>query len=329
MKRLTIVMVVMLAAGPLLAQNSEVTLAGLIEAGRREAALERIRTGEDVNQPQPDGTLPIHWAVYRVDYELLEALIANEANPNVRNEFGSTPVAQAAGIGDARMVQMLLDAGAEPEGVNPDGQTALMLAIRTGETAVVRTLIEAGANVNTVERFRSQTPLMWAAAAPRNEGEIVRLLLAAGADVTPRAQYNDWPSQITAEPRAQYRPVGGLTPLLYAARGGCYECVDALILAGTSVDRPTPEGVTALMLALDNDHNEVAKLLLDRGANPDLWDWWGRTALYIAVDRRACAFGSGGNCGSVGGRGRATDVQNDDAPPSVSRMDIINANNRF
>ncbi len=75
-KRLTFVIVVMLAAGPLLAQNSEVTLAGLIEAGRREAALERIRAGEDVNQPQPDGTLPIHWAVYRVDYELLEALIS-------------------------------------------------------------------------------------------------------------------------------------------------------------------------------------------------------------------------------------------------------------
>ena len=32
------------------------------------------------------------------------------------------------------------------------------------------------------------------------------------------------------------------------------------------------------MIALDNDHNEVAKLLLDHGANPDLWDWWGRTA---------------------------------------------------
>ncbi len=88
-----------------------------------------------MNEAQPDGTRPIHWAVYRVDYELLGALIARKANLNVRNEFGSTPIAQAAELADARMVKMLLDAGAEPEGANPDGQTALMLAIRTGEMA--------------------------------------------------------------------------------------------------------------------------------------------------------------------------------------------------
>ena len=127
------------------------------------------------------------------------------------------------------MVKMLLDAGAEPEGANPDGQTALMLAIKTGETAVVEMLIKAGANVNTIEKFHKQTPLMWAATAPRNAGAMVKLLLAKGADVKPRALFTDWPSQITSEPRAQYRPVGGLTALLYAARDGCYDCVDALI----------------------------------------------------------------------------------------------------
>ena len=84
--------------------------------------------------------------------------------------------------------------------------------------------------------------------------------------------------------------MGGLTALLYAARDGCYDCVDELIGAGDDVNLPTPEGVTPLMLALDNDHNDVAKLLLERGANPNLWDWWGRTALYIAIDRRDAAL---------------------------------------
>src|SRR3989449_6830312 len=271
---------------PVLAQSPSASVASLIESGNRKAALDRIRAGADVNEAQPDGTRPIHWAVYRVDYALLAALIARKANLNVRNEFGSTPIAQAAELADARMVKMLLDAGAEPEGANPDGQTALMLAIKTGETAVVEMLIKAGANVNTIERFHKQTPLMWAATAPRNAGEIVKLLLAKGADVKPRALFTDWPSQITSEPRAQYRPVGGLTALLYAARDGCYDCVEALIFAGADVNIPTPEGETALMLALDNDHNDVAKLLLDRGSNRQLWDWWGRTALYIGIDRR-------------------------------------------
>jgi ankyrin repeat protein len=144
--------------------------------------------------------------------------------------------------------------------------------------------------------------------------------------------FNDWPSQITSEPRAQYRPVGGLTAMLYAARSGCYDCVASLIGAGADVNMPTPEGVTPLMLALDNDHNEVAKLLLDRGANPNVWDWWGRNALYIAVDRKeavgAGAAGGGGR-GGAGGAGRAG--RGGGAPvaarrpsvPGVSGMDII------
>src|SRR5206468_12479306 len=147
------------------------------------AALERIRAGADVadvNEAQPDGTRPIHWAVYRVDYELLGALIARKANLNVRNEFGSTPIAQAAELADARMVKMLLDAGADPEGANPDGQTALMLAIKTGELPIVEMLVKAGAKVNTVEKFQNQTPLMWAAAAPKNAGEMIKLLLSKG-----------------------------------------------------------------------------------------------------------------------------------------------------
>ncbi len=162
---------------------------------------------------------------------------------------------------------------------------------------------------------------------------MVKLLLSKDADVKPRALYSDWPSQITSEPRAQYRPVGGLTALLYAARSGCYDCVERLIAAGADVNMPTPEGVTPLMIALDNDHNDVAKLLLDRGANPNVWDWWGRTALYIAIDRkrrRRGGGGRGGGRGGVGGRGggglvAAAPVAARATGPRVSSMEIINA----
>jgi ankyrin repeat protein len=324
---------------PALAQAPKGTLASLIESGNRKAALERIRAGADVNEAQPDGTRPIHWAVYKVDYELLAALIAKKANLNARNEFGSTPIAQAAELADSRMVKMLLDAGADPEGPNQDGQTALMLAIKAGEPSLVEMLIKAGANVNTIEKFHNQTPLMWAVSAPKNQADIVKLLLAKGADVKRRALYTDWTSQITSEPRAQYRPVGGLTALLYAARDGCLDCIEPLIAAGADVNIPTPEGVTALMLALDNDHNDVAKFLLDRGANPGLWDWWGRTALYIVVDRKetlgAGGRGAGGGGGgaqarqgaasSNAGRAGAAAAGGRSSRAAVSSMDIINA----
>ncbi len=308
------------AAAQIQAQAPKASLAGLIQSGDRKGALARIRAGADVNEAQPDGTRPIHWAVYQVDYELLGALIAKKAKVNITNEFGSTPIAEAASLADARMVKMLLDAGAEPEGANQDGQTALMLAIKTGELPVVEMLVKAGANVNAVEKFHNQTPLMWAADAPKNAAEMVKLLLSKDASVKPRALYRDWPSQITSEPRAQYRPVGGLTALLYAARDGCYECVEVMIGAGADANTPTPEGVTPLMLAIDNDHNDVAKLLLDRGANPNVWDWWGRTALYIAIDRREATL-TPGRGGRGGGRAAAPRASN---RPAVSSMEIIN-----
>jgi len=313
------------AAIPVLAQAPKGSLATLIQEGDRKAALAQIRGGADVNEAQPDGTRPIHWAVYRVDYELLDALLAKQAKVDVANEFGSTPLAEAAKLADARMVKALLDAGARPDTPNQDGETALMLAIKTGELPVVEMLIQASANVNAKETFHNQTALMWAAAAPKNAGEMVKLLLAKGADFKPRALYSDWPSQITSEPRAQYRPVGGLTALLYAARDGCYECVDALIGAGAGVNFPTPEGVTPLMLALDNDHNEVAKLLLDRGANADLWDWWGRTPLYIAIDRREAVLAPlRTGIATIGNRPAPVPTHAPGHPP-VSNMEMIQA----
>jgi ankyrin repeat protein len=119
-------------------------------------------------------------------------------------------------------------------------------------------------------------------------------LIERGAEVDFRAAAIDWESQITSEPRAQYRPVGGLTPLLYAARSGCTDCVAAIVAAGADINRPNPEGMTPLMIAIDNEALDTAALLLDLGADPRLWDWYGRTALYIAADKSAVGRGRGG-----------------------------------
>jgi len=60
--------------------------------------------------------------------------------------------------------------------------------------------------------------------------------------------------------------------------------VRSLLDAGANIDQPNPDGVTPLMVAIDNFRFDTARLLLDQGANAHTWDWWGRTPLYVAVD---------------------------------------------
>ncbi len=262
--------------------QAESPLANLIQKGERSAALELIGDGADVNATQGDGTTPLHWAVYKVDQELVAELLDHGAKADVTNKYGSSPLSEAVKLGDVRLVEQLLEAGADVESRNGDGQTALMLATKVGSIEIAKLLIERGADVNAKEAWRDQTALIWA--VDGNFPELTQLLIDNGADVNVRASANEWDSQITSEPRAQYRPVGGLTVLVYAARSGCTRCVRSLLAAGADIDKPTPEGMTPLMIAIDNTSYDTARVLLDAGANPQVWDWYGRTALYVATD---------------------------------------------
>jgi ankyrin len=257
-------------------------LVDAVKSGDRAAAMTLISQRADVNAPEVDGTTPLHWAVHHGDLELTQRLIRAGAKVNVKNEFGSTPMAEAAILGRADLLETLLKAGADVESPNADGQTALMVVARTSQVGAARLLLKRGANVNASERWRGQTALMWAAA--QKQPAMVRELIAAGADVNARSTVNNWDRQVTAEPRAIYRPAGGLTPLLYAAREGCVECATLLVDAGADINLPDPEGITPLLMAVINMNFDAAAALIRRGANPNKWDFWGRAPLYAAVD---------------------------------------------
>jgi ankyrin repeat protein len=123
---------------------------------------------------------------------------------------------------------------------------------------------------------------MWAAA--QGHPEMIRVLIAHGADVNARSNHEEWERQVTSEPRDKWLPPGSLTPLLFAARENCLECLPVLIEAGADLDATTPDGISAVVLALINGHFDVAGALLEAGTDPTLADVTGRTALYAAID---------------------------------------------
>src|SRR5438067_4861389 len=258
-----IVLTMLLAAVPLVEA---------VKSGDRAAAIKMLEQRVDVNAPEADGTTALHWAVQQDDLDLVGRLINAGANVKAKNDYGATPMSEAALAGNVKIMDRLLEAGADVESPNADGQTALMIVARTSNVEAARLLLKHGAKVNAVEKWREQTALMWAAA--ERQPATVKELVAHGADVNARSNVNNFDRQVTAEPRAIYRPAGGLTALHFAAREGCVECARALADAGADLDASDPDNVSPLLTAVLNGHFDLAAFLINKGANVNKWDWW-------------------------------------------------------
>jgi uncharacterized protein len=263
----------------------EATGPALIEAAQkddRSGALDLIARHADVKAVADDGSTALLWAAHHDNLELARALIKAGADPRKGNTFGATPMSEAATGGDAAMLKVLLDGGADVESPSAENLTSLMIVARTATVEAAKLLLDHGAKVNAAETFDHQTALMWA--ANERQGAMVRLLIARGADVNVRSRVHDNDPRVTAEPRVRYDPSGGMTPLMFAAREGCLDCAKALVEAGARINDYDPDNVTPLILAALNAHFDTAALLANAGADVNRWDFWGRTALWAAVD---------------------------------------------
>jgi ankyrin repeat protein len=258
------------------------SLLGAARAGHRDAAMALIDQRVDVNEHASDGTTALHWAAHDGDADLVQRLIKAGANVAAVNDYGATPMSEAAERGDAEILEALLRAGADVESPNAQGETALMTVARTNHVDAARVLLAHRASVNAVEQWRGQTALMWAAA--QSQPEMVQLLIKHRADANARSQIREWARKVTAEPRPQNRPVGGLTALLLAAREGCAACAEALVKGGADINLGDPDNISPLLMATLNGRFDVAAYLIKAGANPNKWDTWGRAPLYSAVD---------------------------------------------
>ena len=128
-----------------------------------------------------------------------------------------------------------------------DGTTALHWAVRGDDAEMVKLLLAAGADVKAANRYGVR-PL--GLAAVNGNAALVKLLLAAGAD--PNATVSD----------------AGETPLMSAARTGRVEPLRLLLSKGASVNvHETEFGETALMWAASENHADAVRLLVEHGAD--------------------------------------------------------------
>ena len=244
-----------------------------IKAGDAQAVRALVKSGVDVNAKSGDGSTPLLWAATSSSHEIASILIAAKAAVDTPNDYGVTPLLHASGIGDAVMVDLLLKAGASPSKGHPEGQTPLMAAARSGSVPAVRALLARGADVNAAENVQNTTPLMWASA--ESHLDVADVLIEAGADVNRQGHV----TTLTARHNADH-PSGGFTALMFAARNGDEAMVKRLAARGANLNLKNGDGASALMVAMYNDWFDVAKTLIDLGT--DVNDG----SLYLAVEMR-------------------------------------------
>ncbi|HEY6509132.1 MAG TPA: ankyrin repeat domain-containing protein, partial [Vicinamibacterales bacterium] len=277
-------------------------------AGDMATVRRLLRQGHDVNAAGPDGATALHWAVRAEDDEAVAMLVAAGAKVSAANALGITPVYVAAAQGNVAIVRRLLDAGASVEATDPTGDTLLMATVRAGALDAATLLLDRGAAVNATEPELGHTALMWA--VRENHSELVRLLLSRGATIEARTRVG---AKLPARPPGagggshgvgivrggvppqgeQLPTPGGMTPLLFAARGGLLDATRQLVAAKANLGAADPNGVTPLLMAITNGHVAVAEFLVESGADVHAADWWGRTPLWAAVEIRNLDVRSG------------------------------------
>ena len=260
-----------------------------------------IKNGADVNATDKNGWVPLHIAAANGNLEILQLLIKQRAEVNAREERGRTPLHLAVSntnvwhqqeslVAEEKylpIVRELIKAGANVNVRDKNGRTPLFLTVNI---TVARELIKAGADVNVVNIYNRTTlseraeqgrkknveflienranlnigdpPLSIALLA--GHSEIGKLLIIAGADVNKGQPLNDL---------VDVRRIEDVK-----------EIMKLMIERGVNLDATT-DGKSALQEAVNRNDLEFAKLLVKYGADVNVRDSDGDTALHHAAYR--------------------------------------------
>ncbi|MFF0344813.1 ankyrin repeat domain-containing protein [Kribbella sp. NPDC004875] len=222
-------------------------------------------------------------AAWKNDVPEAKRLITAGANVNAVDDTVQSAFLIAASEGYLELLDLTLAHGADIRSLDSYHGTALIRAAERGHAAVVGRLIQAGVAVDHVNNL-GWTALHEAVLLGKGTPEYVdtvRLLIAAGADVTKPAKRDGATPVQAAKDRSQSgvstaltteRPSSPTSALLAAASSGDADAVAAALAAGAPIESRDDHRRTALLLASLNDRVDVARLLVELGADPDAQD---------------------------------------------------------
>jgi uncharacterized protein len=253
------------------------------------ALLERLLAADvDVNASNDYGAHALSEAAVRGSTPLIKALLDAGADANRKSAEGETPLMVVARTGNVASARLLIEAGAD---VNVQeewgGQSALMWAAAQSQPEMVRFLLANGAapDARGLERDWQRRILTEPRPKDMNRGGFTALLYAAreGCIDCARRLVEGGADIDLPDPER-------VTPLALAINNQHFDLAAYLIEAGADVDKWDLFGRSPLYQAIDMNtlptqgsgsmsaipsldrHTglDIARLLLDKGANPNL-----------------------------------------------------------
>lgn len=229
------------------------------QAGDAAGVSKAIAAGEKLDASSRGGMTALHWAAKNGSQEIVEILLANEADPNAGNKVGKTPIAMAAESGHMAVLQELVARGGKIDTTDEIGGTPLLWAAALSKKPeTVAYLIEQGADVNVIDS-NGMTPLIWAAGI--GQPGSVELLVGKGADL-----------EIVEIHQKE-------TALMRAARIGNPENLRILVDAKANLEKTNLLGQSAVIIACSSAPVEKIQILVDAGADLESRDARGWSVL--------------------------------------------------
>ncbi|CAE7244326.1 rps-14, partial [Symbiodinium pilosum] len=208
--------------------------------------------------------------------------------------YGESVLHHAIHGSHIEVAHLLLDVGLVQVDIpNARNETALAVACRKGDSSMASFLLKADANPNCAD-CNGLTPFL-AAVLGGASSDFLEMLAAAKADISVldgrgvgalhcaalsgNLQLMQWLTSHRVELDLQTEH--GTSALMLASKRGLADGVALLLAAGANPNLSDKAGCSALMQAVARP--EVARLLLEGGASVDLVDSAGRNALFHAV----------------------------------------------
>ncbi|XP_043088850.1 transient receptor potential cation channel, subfamily N, member 1 isoform X2 [Puntigrus tetrazona] len=283
-----------------------------------------LQKGAHVDASSKDGHTALHVAVENCKPQVVQMLLGFGANVQLRGgKAQETPLHIAARVKEGeRVAEMLLKSGADVNAEQENGETAMHVAARHGALQMIQALILEGGDVTwkskvgenplhvavrhchalvvqevlnslTHERSRQEaelyvregnkageTPLHLAAELrsdavhqPEEDASIIRILMEHHADM----------AAVTRQ--------SGETPLHYSARVGNTAVLQEMLGNGPSnqlqsaINKHAKNGWSPLLLAAEQGHTAVVKILLLNNARVDVFDEEGKAAIHLAAEQ--------------------------------------------